>query len=480
MMLELLPFQQRFLKQVFNPNIDTLALSVPRGNGKTHLAAYLLTRSMTPGDPLFVGVGKEAILLAGSIDQARQCYRPVRNWLEAVDSEAYAFTDSSRALGIRHKASRAVLKVVSSDAKKQMGIVNCPLLVADEPGSWEEAGGLLMYQAIRGAQGKPDSELKVILIGTVAPAVSGNWWDKLVKDGNVHGRYVQSIKGNAEKWDQASELQKCNPLMWKHKKSRALLLRERDEARSDPMLKAYFISYRLNQPIGDETQMLLTLEDWDRVIARPVAAREGEPVVGIDLGQDRAWSAAVAIWSNWRVEAFAVAPGLPSIAAQETRDRVPQGVYQALHDTGQLLVAEGKRVPPAEMLVNEMLERWGYPRQVICDRFRAAELEDATQGQFEIEPRTTRYSEASQDIRALRRQALDGDLCVDPASTDLLAASLYFAQVKPDNAGNIMLIKRGFNNTSRDDVAAALLLAAGEAERQANQPDPIPFTLIPV
>jgi len=68
----------------------------------------------------------------------------VRNGLEAVDREAYALTDSSRAPGIRHKASRAVLKVVSSDAKKQMGIVNGPGLVVDEPGAGEEAGGLLM------------------------------------------------------------------------------------------------------------------------------------------------------------------------------------------------------------------------------------------------------------------------------------------------------------------------------------------------
>jgi len=73
-----------------------------------------------------VGVGKEAILFAGSIDQARPCCRPVRNGLEAVDREADALTDSSRAPGIRHKKSLAVLKGVSSDAKKPMGIVNCP------------------------------------------------------------------------------------------------------------------------------------------------------------------------------------------------------------------------------------------------------------------------------------------------------------------------------------------------------------------
>ena len=51
-----------------------------------------------------------------------------------------------------------------------MGIVNCPLLVADEPGAWEATGGQLMSDAIETALGKPGSAMKVIYIGTLAPA----------------------------------------------------------------------------------------------------------------------------------------------------------------------------------------------------------------------------------------------------------------------------------------------------------------------
>ena len=43
-----------------------------------------------------------------------------------------------------------------------MGIVGCPLLVADEPGSWEVNGGQLMADAIQTAQGKPGSPLRVV------------------------------------------------------------------------------------------------------------------------------------------------------------------------------------------------------------------------------------------------------------------------------------------------------------------------------
>ena len=54
----------------------------------------------------------------------------------------------------------------------------------------------------------------------------------------------------------------------------------------------------------------------------------GRPAVGIDLGGGRAWSAAVGLWENGRMEAIAVAPGIPSLEEQEKRDRVPSGTYR--------------------------------------------------------------------------------------------------------------------------------------------------------
>ena len=57
--------------------------------------------------------------------------------------------------------------------------------------------------------------------------------------------------------------------------------------------------------------------------------------------------------------------------------------------------------------------------------------------------------------------ALDGPMAVDADSQALLATSLAQAMVKSDDAGNTRLVKRSSNNQSRDDVAAALTLAAG-------------------
>ena len=78
-------------------------------------------------------------------------------------------------------------------------------------------------------------------------------------------------------------------------------------------------------PSRDSAEFLLTADERKRVEARKVGKREGRPVVGIDLGAGRAWSAAVALWQSGRIEALALAPGTPSIEKQEKRDRVPRG-----------------------------------------------------------------------------------------------------------------------------------------------------------
>ena len=51
-------------------------------------------------------------------------------------------------------------------------------------------------------------------------------------------------------------------------------------------------------------------------------------------------------------------------------------------------------------------------------------------------------------------------------SQALLATSLAQAMVKSDDAGNTRLVKKGTHNTSRDDVAQGLVLAAGALARK--------------
>ena len=112
---------------------------------------------------------------------------------------------------------------------------------------------------------------------------------------------------------------------------------------------------------------------------------------------------------------------------------------------------------------------WGEPELIVCDRFRLGELKDCVNG-TQVVPRVSRWSEAGDDIRALRRLVKDGPLSVEAHSRPLLAASLSVSMVRNDDQGNTRLTKKASNNTCRDDVAAALVLGAGVYQRSRAQP----------
>ena len=181
-MLDLRPFQRKFLRESLKPDIDTAALSLPRGNGKSSLAAHILTRVLDPSDKLFTP-GTESVLCAASIEQARIVHRFARADLEGRNG--YRFLDSHTRIGITHVPTNTRLRVIGSNGRTAMGLVGCPWAVCDEPGAWEVNGGTLLHDAIETAKGKPGSPLRVIYIGTLAPAMSG-WWHDLVEDGS-HG-----------------------------------------------------------------------------------------------------------------------------------------------------------------------------------------------------------------------------------------------------------------------------------------------------
>ena len=454
---DLFPFQKTFVRNALDPDVDTACLSIPRGNGKSWLAAYILSRALSAKQPYV-----EFLLCAASIEQARIVYRFIRQTIEPTGG--WRFIDSATRLAMFCPQTNTKLRVLSSKAKTAMGIVGCPLIVCDEPGSWETIGGELMYDAIQTAMGKPGSPLKAIYIGTLWPSHAG-WWPELVSSGSHGSTYVQHLQANKKQWDLAPEIRRVNPLKWAFQVSRKKLLSDRDEARGNERFKSRFMSACLNLPTRSETDVLITVDDWRRAVRRRVKPRGGDvPIVGVDMGGRRAWSAAVAVWPDTlRVEAFACCGGEDDVAAREKADLQPRGTYAGLVKEGSLLVARGKRTPPMEMLVNEIFDRWGGAQVIVADRFRIDALEEEVDWRAPIEPRTWRWSDATSDIEDLSRLVTDGGLNIFKGARKLLGHSIAQAVVKEDDSSNVRLVK--VNSKQRDDVAAALVLAVGAIRR---------------
>ena len=197
-MLDLRPFQRRFLRSALAPAITVSALSLPRGNGKSTLTAHLAKRFLTPGDPLNVP-NSESHIIAASIGQAR---RTVFKQLRAMvgDDPAFKVAESVNNCHVDHKGSRSRISILAANGKTAQGLVDVPFVFADEPGAWEVTGGQLVWDALDTALGKPGSSMRVMLIGTLAPALSG-WWIDLVADGSGGSVHVTALQGNPEQWD---------------------------------------------------------------------------------------------------------------------------------------------------------------------------------------------------------------------------------------------------------------------------------------
>ena len=461
-MIELMQFQKRFIAEALKPEIDTAVLSIPRGNGKSTLAAYILAKAITPGE-IFFESGKEFLLTAASLSQCRIVFNAM---LEFINLDDYKIINNTRELKATHKATGTALFCLPSNAKNAMGLgINNPLIVCDEPASWKTTEGYLMFQALRTCIGKPNARTKLIFIGTISPANRG-WFRDLVESKNSESRYIQVLSGRDINWNNkrklTNEIRRVNPLKWKFKDSRKKLLSARDNAMEYKSEQATFNSYLLNSPTQEESEQLLKPIFWKQLIDQEVLAPEGYPIVGVDLGESRSFSAAVAIYPNGYIDAIALAPGQPSIEEQEIRDRVPRGVYQKLVDKDLLLVDEGKLIPDLDLLI-ERLNQW-KPTIVLCDRFRLNYL-IMNAPHLNIRERVVRYSEASEDINALRKLAANGKLNIGLAR-DLVEESLAVSIVKSDDQGNTRLTKSNKFNRARDDIAQALVLAAGEYQRQ--------------
>ena len=259
--MKLRPFERRFLSRIKRPEINTAALSLPRGNGKSWLIGYLISEIMQERSRLF-RPSTESILCASTLEQARIAFRFA---LKRLPEREYRISDSLTRIAIHHRATRTKLRVISSNAKGAFGLVDCPWLLADEPGAWEVNNGQLMHEAIQTSLGKPGSPLKVVYAGTLAPARSG-WWPDLCTRGSYGPVHVTLLQGDPKKWDSWHTIRKCNPLVEISPTFRRQLLFERDEARNDPRKRAQFLSYRLNVPSADSSTVLLTVGRVGRIV----------------------------------------------------------------------------------------------------------------------------------------------------------------------------------------------------------------------
>ena len=468
----LLPFQERFCAAINRRNNppQIAILSTPRAQGKSWLMGKLIGRSLNPADELHESAVQN-VLVASSRSQAEITLEFARQ--ECANVEGIRWSND----GAIHVESRARIKIISSDSRRSLGLgAHSRWLFCDEPSAWSPQAGRRLYNSMRTALGK--RKCQILMAGTISPAPSsgaGSWWPDLVAAGSTPGVHVELLQGQADSWKDWNSVLKCNPACVVNPHLERVLRREFDEALKSERAAIPFREYRLNLPGGEnvDAQPLVTTAEWARVCARPVPELAENPVVAVDLGGARSWSAAAAIWPNGRISAWAVSPGSPDLSTQEHEDHVADGSYAELVTAGGLSISVGRAVPSVERLLERI---WDWePVALVCDSYRVAELHKAVQGRVRIVERGRGHGESTSNIQSLRSLLLDTASGVTLESRALLAAAFEQTNLVIDSAGLTRAAKLD-QRRSRDDASAALLLAAGErARRPATRPARVAF-----
>ena len=463
----LLPFQKRFVDALIRkqaaPEIGILC--TPRAQGKSWLCGRLIGRSLTPGDLLHED-SVENVLVASSRSQAGIVLEFARAALADVPGIRWSND------GAIHVASRARIKIISSDARRSLGLgAHARWLFCDEPSAWSPQAGRRLIDSMKTALGK--RKCQIVLCGTVAPSPTqgpGSWWPDMVEAGSGAGVHLELLQADEKKWRDWDECLRVNPAHLVNPFLEKTLRREFEEALKSERSAIVFRQYRLNLPGGESTgeQELISDSEWARIVARPVPDRVGRPIVSLDLGSTRSWSAGASLWpeSN-RIECWALTPGLTSLGEQERQDQMPSNAYRELVAAGGLAIDEGNAVPRLSMLLSRI---WQWePAVICCDNHRADELRQEVAGRCKIIERGS--GEVAGNVQSMRARLLDSECGITESSKALLGAAFKEVVLKISPTGETRIEKRD-QRRSRDDIAQALLLACGFAARR---PTPVPL-----
>ena len=365
--LKLYPWQRRFLRRAFGQP-DDAALSLARGGGKTTFTAGIACATLD--GPLAEPMG-ETLVVASSFDQGLVCFRHVLHFLQptiADNPRNWRIQDSANRATITNRGNGAILRVLGSDPRRLHGAAP-KLIIGDEIAQWPETQIDRMLAALETSRGKiPDS--KMLWLGTRAASPDHPFETAL--SGGLGYSQVHAA-GKTDPPFQKRTWRKANPGLSRQPDLEKAIRQESKRARLDSSALARFKALRLNLGVSDTVEsVLLDFEAWERIeVEEPEYA--GPYVLGIDLGQNAAMSAAAGYWmETGGLEAFAVFPEYPGLLERGRQDGVDR-LYVECSERLEIIQA-GARVSDIGALLVEVRSRWGLPAAIVCDRWREAEL----------------------------------------------------------------------------------------------------------
>ena len=459
--LKLMPYQRRFLKGFLRTEGDC-SLSLGRGGGKSTFIAGIALSAL---DGPLTEPNSEVVVAASSFDQARivfqHCLAFKGEEIER-DRQRWRLEDSANRAKLTDRKTGTSLRCIGSDPRRMHGLAP-RLVIGDELSQFEPNKIGPALAALQTSMGKIPGA-RAIWIGT-RPSAPNHPFERFLQGGAEYAQ-IHAAPAGLPPFQKRAWLQ-ANPSLRYMPDLEKVIRREAARARKDPMALAYFSALRLNRGVSDSIEaMLCSAEVWMQAeVTAP--DREGPYIVGLDLGTNASLSGVSGYWpGNGYAESFAVVPFEPDLHSRGVADGVGN-LYSLAEEHGELIRA-GERVADIPALLREVLERWGPPAAIACDRWRMAELLQSLEAvgfpKCALSARGQGYKDGGEDCRLFKAALLDGKL--RPRQGLLTRASVGGARLSRDPAGSEKLRKTG-HAKARDDIASALILAVAEGRRRA-------------
>lgn len=470
-------YQRQFIMGAFGNGIMAAVLSIGRGNGKTALSAGLALAELSGA---FNPQPKREILFAArNRDQAKIAFNFLVGFIEGLPAEEQKHFTIRRGQRLEVETTLnggALARCIAADGKSVLG--GAPTLaILDERAAWTPDKGDALENAIISGLGKRDG--RVLIISTSAPD-DANAFSRWIDD-PPPGTFVQEHRPAAGlPPDDIESLLVANPgskegigadPAW------LLAQAKRAIARGGSAL-ASFRNLNRNERVNTETgAVLITTDEWLAAEVAVLPPREGDCILGVDLGGSRSMSAAAAYWpQTGRLEALGAFPSNPSLADRGQSDGVGRR-YVEMQERGEMFTQGDLIVPPGPWL-QRIVSHLDYPiTAVVGDRFREAEFREALQAAGMRVPYIARgngFRDGGEDVERFRSALFDGRVKVVPSL--LLRSAFSEAVVVIDDSGNEKLTKK--RSLGRIDAASATVVAVAEGQRRMAVPERAPARVV--
>ena len=346
--VKLAPFQKQFVKGALSEGINVAVLSIGRGNAKTALSAGIALGAL-------MGVWddqprREVVIAARTRDQGRIAFDFCVGFMRSLSEKEQALfkVRSSPRLEIEYLGGDGghVIRVLAADGKSALG--GAPTLVLmDERGHWEADKGNNLEHALLSGIGKRGGRALIISTSAADDAHPFSAWI----DQDQEGVYRQEHRpAPGLPVDDLASLRLANPgaaagigssLEWLQAQARRAI------SRGGSTLTSFRLYNRNERVSGESRELLIEADEWLSCEVSEVPPRQGQVVIGIDLGGSANMSGAAFYWPDTgRLECRGTFPARPSLLDRGQNDGV-SGRYVEMHSRGELTVLGDATVPAA-------------------------------------------------------------------------------------------------------------------------------------